>query len=114
MDSERKKELKNAFRAKPAVGGVYRIRCAGNGRAWLKAAKNLEGARNRFEFAVSTDLCPEPGMRAEWERYGTKSFSFEVLEELKRKETQTEREFADDLGVLLELWQEKSEQGVSR
>ena len=40
-------------------------------------------------------------------RYGPGSFAFEVLEELKKDETQTDREFAQDIGALFELWQER-------
>ena len=46
-------------------------------------------------------------MRAEWEQYGEASFSFTVLETLTKKETQTEQEYLDDLGLLMNLWTEK-------
>lgn len=110
MDSAKRKELKSAFKEQPAVGGIYRIRCTGNGRAWVKSTKNLAGQKNKFAFAVSTNSFPEPGMRAEWMEYGAQSFSFDTLEELKQKETQTEREFAEDIDVLLEIWLEKYKQ----
>ena len=43
-------------------------------------------------------------MREDWERYGIGAFSFAVLEELEKKETQSEAEFARDIETLLELW----------
>ena len=46
-------------------------------------------------------------MRGEWAQYGAQSFTFEILEEIKKKDTQTEQEFMEDIGVLLELWTEK-------
>jgi hypothetical protein len=102
-----KKELKNSYKAKPAVGGVFRIRCAGDGRTWIKSARNLQGRINRFNFSVSTGLCPETDMREAWEAFGPQAFSLSVLEELQQGETQTDREFGDDLGTLLEIWAEK-------
>ena len=107
MDAAKKRELRNAYKEQPIMGGIYRVQCEGNQRAWIRSARNLEGQRNKYEFAMSIHSCPEPGMRAEWEQYGEASFSFTVLETLTKKETQTEQEYLEDLGVLLEMWLEK-------
>ncbi|MDF2512713.1 MAG: hypothetical protein K0S04_2579 [Herbinix sp.] len=48
-------------------------------------------------------------MRSDWEAHGAASFSFTVLEEITKKETQTDREFNEDLKLLLEMWNEKSQ-----
>jgi hypothetical protein len=111
MDSAKKKQLISAYKEKPAVGGIYSIQCGGNRRALIRATANLAGQENRFSFAISTNSCPEPAMRAEWNEYGAKSFSFTILDRLERKEAQTEREFAEDLDVLLQIWLEKYERG---
>lgn len=102
-----KRELKNSYKEKPEIGGIYRITCAGNGRVWLKSARDLQGKINRFNFSVSTGLCPESDMRAAWDEYGPQAFSLSVLEELKKGETQTDREFSDDIDTLLAIWTEK-------
>jgi len=101
---DNRKELKKRYQSRTIVGGVYRICCEGSGHAWIKATKNLQEQKNRFGFAMQTGGCPEPAMREDWERYGIGAFSFAVLEELEKKETQGEAEFARDIETLLELW----------
>ena len=110
MDTARRKDLRDAYKSKALVGGVYSITCAGNGRSWVRATKNMAGQQSRFAFSLSVNACPEPGMRGEWEQYGAQSFSFAVLESLTMKETQTEQDFADDVSVLLEMWTDKLRQ----
>lgn len=46
-------------------------------------------------------------MMVDWNRYGASSFVFETLEEITKKETQSDLEFADDLETLLEMWNER-------
>lgn len=111
MDSLRKKELRDAYKSKPVIGGVCCIKCGGSQRQWLQATKDIESLRNRFNFAMSTKTCPDPSMRGEWAKYGVEAFTFEVLEEIKKREDQTDKEFADDVKALYEMWLEKSQQG---
>lgn len=107
MEKLTKKALKEQYKNRIIIGGVYRIQCSGNHAAWLRATTDLQGSRNRLEFSVSIDSCPEMCMMQAWKTYGASAFTFETLEELQKKETQTQREFSDDIQVLLELWIEK-------
>lgn len=111
MDAAKRKELKNAYKTRTITGGIFCIECNGNHRKWIRSATDLEGSKNRFMFAVNIGGCPEPSMSREWTQYGTGSFSFTVLEELKKGETQSAEEFAADIDALYEIWLEKSEQG---
>ncbi len=107
MDAARKKALMNAYKEKPVIGGVCCIKCSGNGREYLQSTRNIEGLRNRFNFALSMGTCPDPSLAKECDEYGAASFTFEVLEELKKGESQTDREFADDIEALYDMWVEK-------
>lgn len=107
---DNRKELKRLYKSRPAVGGVYCVKCSRNGRVWIKATKNMAGQLNSFRFSLSNGLCPSPELRTEWCKYGNESLTFTVLEELEKNETQTNAQFLNDIAALLEMWQEKQEQ----
>jgi hypothetical protein len=46
-------------------------------------------------------------LQKDWSKQGGEQFVFEVLEELKKGETQTAEEFTADIGILKEMWLEK-------
>ena len=107
MDSQKRKELANAYKNREVIGGIYCVECSGNKRRWLKSTRDMQGSKNRFMQAVKLKTCPEPSMMREFGQFGIESFSFTSLEELKKKETQTSEEFAADIKALYELWLEK-------
>jgi len=107
MNLDVKKALKAQYKNRSVVGGVFCIRCAPSGNAWLRSATDIQGAQNRFAFSLSTNFCPEPCMAELWAQHGAAAFSFEVLETLEKKDTQTDREFLDDVSVLFEIWTKK-------
>jgi len=111
MEKQSRKALAAQYKNKAAVGGVYCVKCGGDNTVWLRSTADMQGAKNRFDFSQLNDSYPEPCMREAWMTYGSSSFSFEVLEEIKKGETQTDREFTDDISVLLTLWTEKQEAG---
>lgn len=107
MEQSRKKEIIAAYKQKEVTGGVYAIACIPADRIWIKGDLDLQGAANRFNFAVTINSCVLPKMQADWSAHGPKAFTFEVLEEMKKKETQTLAEFRQDVATLEELWREK-------
>lgn len=109
MDKTKRKELINAYKSKPAVGGIYCVECLGNGQKWIKPSFDIESSRSRFLYSIKINACPEPSMQRAFLEFGATSFSFTCLEELKKGETQTDREFEDDIKTLYEMWLEKNE-----
>lgn len=114
MGSQFRKERKDQYKNRKVIGGVYRICCGTSGKSWMRAAVDLQGAKNRFAFFVTTNACPEPAMAQAWKQHGAASFSLEVLEEMEKKETQTPDEFAQDIDALFELWKEKEQMEQAR
>jgi hypothetical protein len=102
-----KKELIAKYKGRKIMGGVYAIKNGVTGRSLLLSAQDLQGSKNRFEFAQKTGSCVHPRLKDDWEVYGGKAFSLEMLEKLEKMETQTPDEFKEDIRVLLEIWLEK-------
>jgi hypothetical protein len=107
MDQPGKKELIAKYKERKIIGGVYAIKNGVTGRSLLLSAQDLQGSKNRFEFAQKTGSCVHPKLKDDWEAYGGKAFSFEIFEELEKMETQTPDEFKEDIKVLAEIWLEK-------
>ena len=99
MERQRRKELLQSYRDRKITGGAYRITNTVTGRQFIDAETDLAGARNRFVFSQR--------LHADWAKYGPEAFSFEILEEIEKKDAQTPQEFAEDLTVLAALWRER-------
>ena len=98
-----KKELINQYKARVQIGGVYVIKNITLNKWYVDMASDLAAAENRFKFFGSTHMKVEQDYKAQ----NGKGFVFEVLEELKKNESQTDKEFKADLVVLKDIWLEK-------
>lgn len=109
MKNEVKRQARAAHKERIVLGGVYAITNNVTGRRLVEATQSLAASRNRFEFAQTTGVAVTLKLQKDWHTYGAENFVFEVLEELEKGEAQTQREFADDLKLLKELWLEKGD-----
>ena len=108
MDNKaNRKELIENFKQRKKIGGVYTLKCAQVDGVYLGGTINLSGIKNRFEFSKMTDSCIHSCMSADWKKYGAQSFSIEVLEELEMSDTQTDKEFEEEVELMRNLWIEK-------
>ena len=103
-DTGTKKELQSQYKEREIVGGVYAIRNTLKNKLLCETSTELSSTRNRFEFSRNTGTCVYMKLQKDWTEQGGAHFVFEVLEELKRGDTQTDAEFKADLGVLKEIW----------
>ena len=106
-ENNRKKELQAQYKERAIVGGVYVVKNTPKNKLLLEADTDLQGSKNRFEFAKKTGSCSYMKLNSDWTAQGSDDFVFEVLEELEKGETQTLAEFKDDIGLLKEIWREK-------
>ena len=101
-----KKELIAQYKEREIIGGVFVIRNTLTDRILLSATTDLHGSRNRFAFAQQTGSCIDMKLQGDWKKQGAGQFVFEVLEDLKKGDTQTAKEFGADIEVLKGMWLE--------
>jgi len=106
-DNETRRELKEQYKEQKRLGGVFAIRNTVKNRLLLDATVDLQSRKNRFDFSMQMGSCIDLKLQKDWEVQGGEGFVFEVLEELAKKETQSEAEFKDDIKLLKEIWLEK-------
>ena len=106
-DSKTKKELMAQYKKREIIGGVYAIRNTLNDKLLFGAATDLQSSKNRFMFSQKTGSCIDLKLQTDWNKQGSEQFVFEVFEELKKDETQTEKEFSADIELLKEMWLDK-------
>jgi hypothetical protein len=107
MDKEKKKELQATYKERKITGGICAIKNIANGKMLISSVVDLQAYKNRYEFSKITGSCVNKIIEKDWNEFGSNSFEFVALEELEKKETQTDKEFAEDLETLEEMWLEK-------
>ena len=58
MDSQRKRELKEAYRTSRPPMGVLSFRCVPTGESFLLASRNIPGDTNGVTFKLNSDYHP--------------------------------------------------------
>ncbi len=107
MSQASRKELLRAYREREEIGGVYALVNEVSGKRLVLSTTNIDKAASQLDFARTTGLCVHPLLERDWKASGGASFSLEILERVRRGETQTEGEFTDDVRALESLWKER-------
>jgi hypothetical protein len=106
--SNKRKDLKKEYKQNHPPMGVYQIHNLANNKVLVGVALNLPGILNSNRLQLKMGIHPNKVLQAEWHDYGSESFSFEVLDELKATEAEG-YDYREDLAFLEELWVEKLE-----
>ena len=104
---EKRKILKEEYKQRKHIGGIFRVTNTENGRYLLAYAVNLQAKQNAFDFMVSSSSCFHHKLSKDWAAFGANAFIFEILESLEKKEEQSQDEFLEDLKILEQIWGEK-------
>jgi glycosidase len=102
-----RKTLKEEYKQKKTIGGIYRVTNKQNGKCLLNYAPDIQAKQNSFDFMVASGSCFDPRIMQDWLAFGNDAFRFEVLETLEKKKDQTWEQFVADLGTLAQIWDEK-------
>ena len=102
-----RKELLRAFKAEREVGGVYAIRNETTGRILIQSTMTISKPKSLLDFARITGSCVHPLLAEDWRAFGPDAFTLEILETLERKDGETQKEFAEEVRALGELWSER-------
>lgn len=106
MDAQQKKEIKRAYAEAGTTPGVFVIRNVAASRVLLGTSTNVNSIMNRHRFQLDLNGHPNSGLQRDWNASGKDSFTFEVLDTLK-KEDLVDRDVNTELAALKELWREK-------
>src|SRR5262245_18343292 len=80
--NDRKKELKKQYKQTHTPMGIYQIRNLINDKVLVGAALNLPGILTSKKLQLRTGSHPNKKLQAEWNKFGTENFAFEVLDEM--------------------------------
>ena len=98
-----KKDLVNQYKNRIQIGGVFAIKNTMIDKWHVDCAADLAAAKNRFCFMGDSYM----KIAKDYKEQNGEGFEFDVLEELQKGETQTDKEFQADLALLKSLWLEK-------
>ena len=77
-----RREAIDAFKARAVARGIFAVRCAPTGQAWVDLTMNLGAAKNGLWFAMRIG-----SHQAAWHAHGEQAFTFEVLATLPDDES---------------------------
>ena len=80
MSSDRRAELKRAFKEAVPRKGVFTIRCAATGQTWVDTSVNVDSVKNRIWFSLRMGSHPNKVLQRTWNESGPEAMRFEVVE----------------------------------
>jgi hypothetical protein len=101
-----KKSAKLEYKASRRPIGIYQVRNLVNDKIFVGSSMNLDAIFNRIRFQLYAGAHPNKDLEADWKRYGTGKFEFEVLEEIFPRDD-ANYDYRADLETLEDLWLEK-------
>lgn len=86
MSTDRKAAIA-AYKERKTIAGIYVVRCAASGEAWVGQAPNLETIQNRTWFTLRQGGHPCRSLQAAWNTHAEAGLTFGECERLENEET---------------------------
>lgn len=98
-----KKELRNEFRIMKFRAGIFGILNRTDNRIFLQSSTDLDRAFNSDVFQLKAGMHPNALLQDDWNKLSADSFDFQIIDELKYKDTATPEEINLDIKELLQM-----------
>jgi hypothetical protein len=76
-----------AYKERKTIAGIFVVRCAASGEAWIGQAANLETIQNRIWFSLRQGSHTSRTLQAAWNTHGEAGLTFGECERLEDEET---------------------------
>mgnify|MGYP000893572258 CR=1 FL=1 len=83
MKGQERKAAVAAYKERVATPGIFAVRCAPMGGAWIGQSRNIDAQKTGLWFALNAGSYPNREIQAAWKAHGEAAFSFEPLERLE-------------------------------
>ena len=70
---------------------------------------DLPGFKNRLQFSQTMGDCYHLKLLDDWKLYSCNAFTYEILDQIDKNDTQTSDEFSEEVELLKEIWTQKYE-----
>ena len=78
-----KRQARREYKERKTPRGIFAIRCAATGEAWVSASTHLDSERNGIWFQLRLGLHQNKRLQTAWNATGEEAFKYEILETLE-------------------------------
>lgn len=102
-----KKELRDEFKLMKFRMGIFQIINRKENKTYLQMASDIDRAYNSDVFQLKAGMHSNKELQNDWNKLGSESFEFKILDELKTDQTESPEQLKVDLKELLEIHKEE-------
>jgi hypothetical protein len=80
MDKQSRRDAIRDYKERAVTRGVFAVRCAAAGQAWVAVSRNLDQQQNSLWFGLKQGSYVNKEVQAAWIAHGEGGLTYEVLE----------------------------------